>query len=84
MDIPQPIDLSARCAVAEAFVKSYGLGDLPLYIDDPEDRCLHAALGGERGGTEGGVIMGNSFERTFAAWPLRFYVIVDGVLVSEY
>ena len=38
---------------------------------------------GCNGGINNVLVRGNSFEREFAAWPRRFYVILNGRIVSR-
>lgn len=49
------------------FTESYGLSELMLLVDDPSP-----TVGFE----------GNLFDKHFAPWPLRFYVLCDGAVVS--
>jgi hypothetical protein len=81
VEIPQPVDLTSRVNVAASFAERYGLSEIRLFVDSPEDHSINHSLpsGPEE---EARIIKGNSFERNFAAWPLRFYVIVNGIIVS--
>lgn len=45
---------------------------MKLLVDNPESISLDS----------GHIIHGNSFERVFAPWPLRFYVIINSKIVS--
>lgn len=75
VEIPQPVDLSSRVRVATSFAERYGLNEIRLLVDTPENYPHTTA-------EDSKIILGNSFERNFAAWPLRFYVIVDNIIVS--
>jgi hypothetical protein len=55
-------------------MKNYHLDHcgMKLLVDNPELTTLQS----------GHVIAGNSFERVFAPWPLRFYVVTNSKIVS--
>lgn len=76
VEILQPRTLSSRLEIARSFMKNYGFveGGLRLLVDNPEPCVL---VGPECYPI---TVEGNSFERVFAPWPLRFYVIGEGRL----
>lgn len=69
VEVPQPTQLEERVKVAKRFVSEYSC-HIPLFVDDP---CVI---------TESGSTEGEAFEKIFSPWPLRFYIISGGVVVS--
>ena len=72
INIPQPHHLAERVAVAEQFGREYSLSDIPLLVDDPTVRTNRM-----------GEPLADVFEKHFAPWPLRFYVLLNGHVVSR-
>lgn len=66
VEIMQPITLDARVTIARNFVNSYGMNNFHLLVDNPEKISDS--------------IDGDQFEKQFAPWPLRFYILGDGLV----
>ena len=62
----QPTLLTERVEIARGFTRDYNLSSIPILVDDPE-----CASGRES----------ESFEKHFAPWPLRFFILAEGVVV---
>lgn len=77
IEIEQPTTITRRAEIAEAFMRDYGVSEsgIRLLVDNPEPVLL----------SSGQSIQPNSFERIFAPWPLRFYVIMNSKIswISE-
>lgn len=77
VEVSQTRTLHSRLAIAQDYMKNYNLENcgMRLLVDNPE---LHTLETGHR-------IEGNSFERIFAPWPLRFYLIMNSKInwISE-
>lgn len=66
VEIKQPITLDERVTIAKNFVDSYGMNNFRLLVDNPE-----------KGPNS---IDGDLFEKAFAPWPLRYYILGDGLV----
>lgn len=75
MEVSQTTTLQSRLEIAQNYMKDYHLDDcgMRLLVDNPEPITLPS---GRR-------IEGNSFERIFAPWPLRFYILMNSKIVSD-
>lgn len=87
VNIAQPKQLADRVEVARNFVRLYGMEGMPLFVDDPDSRAvrrrLEAAVHDDGDAEEISQPPLEEFEHHFAPWPLRFYILANGHVVSS-
>jgi hypothetical protein len=73
VEVSQTTTLQSRLDIAQDFMKNYHLDDcgMRLLVDNPESVTLQS----------GHQIEANSFEKVFAPWPLRFYILMNSKIV---